>query len=321
MKNAILGTIANYHFNDIAPFALSLKNTGYTGELILFYRNVDQTTLEQLTSLGVTLIPFTDEFPYVTNPNWTQRGVVPAVFNRKLHVFSMRYIPYYLYLINCQETYDQLMLTDVRDVVFQKDPFAFPIDGQLCSFLEAENWPIEKSNFNGDEIRLGYGLEAYNQVKQELISCCGTTIEPASLIIKYLEQMISLILAGDGSLVLDQGTHNYILYTGLLGDAPIKHWKNHEGPVLTLGYEPKIYYDQNGTVTDKHGRVVNVVHQYDRHFWLAWRYYDWPSRRAFIKKWIKNNWFKKLNDRCSAFIKSKNPQLHHWLKKIKQKFS
>jgi hypothetical protein len=30
------------------------------------------------------------------------------------------------------------MLTNIRDVIFQKDPFTFSIDEKLCCFLERE---------------------------------------------------------------------------------------------------------------------------------------------------------------------------------------
>jgi hypothetical protein len=314
--NAIIGVIKNYKFEDLKPFVSSLRNTGYIGDILFLYQNIDLETQKQLLEYKVTLIPFTNTYPYVEEKYQKNLGTLPDEYHRDLHLFSMRYIPYYLYLKNCGKEYENIMVADIRDVLFQKDPFDFDINNNLCCFLESNQWPINKSEFNAFEIEVAFGKSELDKIGHQLISCCGTTVGPQHLIMKYLEKMIELILAGDGSIMMDQGTHNYIVWNHMVDN--IKFYKNHEGPILTVGYEKKLLKNKDGQVIDKTGRVVNVVHQYDRHFLFAQQFFPWPIKirdfRSLVRKKLLFNYYN-----LSKKIKERYPGLHSYMKYFKNK--
>ena len=318
MKNLIIGVIKNYNFRDVKPFVSTLMKTGYKGEVVFFCNNVSIESQDKLRKHGVTCINFGISYPYVEKQYSADIGILPKSFSKQLHLFSLRQILYYLYLNNCGKKYENIMLTDVRDVIFQKDPFDFIINGNLCCTLESEDWPISKSSFNATEIETVFGVEAYEKIKANLISNCGVTIGPSVLIMKYLEKMIDLILSGGGSTITDQGIHNYIMWNGMIPN--IKFLKNNEGPVLTLGYEKIVHRNKDKKIVDNKGNIINIIHQYDRHFNVAKDYYDWKLKIKYAILIIKNRYIKRINDSLSIKVKKVSPRTHASIKKIKHLF-
>src|SRR5439155_11579603 len=61
----------------------------------------------------------------------------------------------------------------------------------------------------------------------------------------------------------DQAAHNLLLHDGKL--EPTKRLRNFEGPILTVGSEPRYALDENDELVNRDGSVIAVVHQYDRH--------------------------------------------------------
>ncbi|MBV8885882.1 MAG: hypothetical protein JO235_18065 [Chroococcidiopsidaceae cyanobacterium CP_BM_RX_35] len=182
-----------------------------------------------------------------------------------LYTWCVRYPLYYLYLSEYGKSYSNVMLTDTRDVLFQKDPFSFNING-LCCFLEENDFTINSSSVNRGWIIEGFGENALREIGHYSISCSGTTIGTRSAIMQYLETMVDyLIQISSQSVGIDQGVHNYILRKNLIKD--VKFFENYHGPVLTmqLCQEKKFHFNQDGYITNEDGSIINVLHQYDRH--------------------------------------------------------
>ncbi len=290
--NAILGLIKNYDWIDLEPFVLSLKNTGYTGKIVFFYNNIDETTLKKLSDCGVELIEFIETFPYINGGNFKDTGILSKELVLEKNFFSFRYVIYYLFLRNSQEEYENIMLSDIRDVVFQKDPFDFDIDEKLCCFLEAEGWPIKKSEHNAVGILKSYSKEELDKIGNNLIACAGTIIGYAPEIKKYVDTLLREFIRIKSKNADDQFIFNYLIWNGMLSNLNI--FKNHYGPVLTLGYEKKVYTNKIGQITDRSGVVVNIIHQYDRHYLTQLKYGN------FIFKWRST--IKKIKTKLYTFI-------------------
>lgn len=265
---------------------------------------------------NIECIDFSEEYPYIIDEKYkSNMGFLPPKINRKLHLFSLRYILYYLYITNCGKIFDNIMVSDIRDVIFQKDPFDFSINGKLNCSIESEEWPIGRSEFNANEIRDAFGVDALDKLKDKLISNCGVTIGPKDLILSYISKMVELILAGTSSVIMDQGTHNYIVYNDYIKN--IVFIKNNNGPVLTLGYEKNVYRNKQNLITDKNGLVINIIHQYDRHYGVAKDYYSPQLRIKYLYRLIKSKYIKKSIDNTSSYLKTEYPIIHGLLKKIR----
>ena len=209
-----------------------------------------------------------------------------------------RYALIHGWLAACHSCDGPVLLTDFRDVFFQRSPFdGLTIDG-LQVFeehprLRTTNWLVD------------WPVQACTGLRLDKpMLCSGTTVGTRKAMLKYLRRMVHAFKAwgskpscrfatvGD-----DQSIHNYLYYTGEL---PFAHAVPHRtGIVNTVGYEgAQIYrrhvaehgghnnasglpYDgatsprwigMNSGLIDRQGFLTDidnatrsrVVHQYDR---------------------------------------------------------
>ena len=269
-KNLVLGAAAGYSWDDIKPFVLSLRASGYTGDLVLFRGRGNPWPGAVTDDYGVKVELFDEPYPYVTSMS-DSTGLLPARLPREPTVYVSRYILCYLYLRQHGHRYDRVMLADVRDMFFQRDPFDFPWHSDLCCFLEDDKVTIMESHANRRWVGAAAGEDTLQEIGDEIVSCSGLTTGTAAGVLRYLEQMVSLTIEAlsDEKVPLDklndQGLHNVLLYKGRLGN--VRLLTNETGPVLTLGYTAKgsVKRDSHGQFLIEGGDVANVLHQYDRH--------------------------------------------------------
>ena len=132
-KNLIIGIVKGYDFETIAPFILSLRKTNFKGDLVLFTSGIDKKTNNLLQKYGVKLIPFEKDYHYIKSPN---NHKLPKKCSSEMSPNCSRYVMYYLYLLKNKQKYSKIMLADVRDVIFQLNPFDFDFNKKLYFFLE-----------------------------------------------------------------------------------------------------------------------------------------------------------------------------------------
>lgn len=246
-SNLILGLAAGYHYGDVRPFLLSLEQSGFSGECVLF---VSDTTrdLERIGEHNVTIIPLE-----------RSEGLEHVPYN------ALRYFLYLDFLTDSETEYDRIFISDVRDVVFQRDPFDFPWESSICCTLEDQRMMLGTCPHNAHWIRAHQGADALVSVCGNSISCSGTTMADHSGMIGYLEVLTSRLLPFENVERMagyDQGVHNVLVHTGELGEMTLY---DNSGPILTLGYtkgEPVI--DDEGYVLNESGERAHIVHQYDR---------------------------------------------------------
>lgn len=247
-RNLILGLAAGYHYGDVRPFLASLDREAYAGDLVLF---VSETTrdIERIRAHGTELAPMT-----------RRPGLEDVPCN------GLRYFLYLDWLADCGREYDRILICDVRDVVFQADPFAFAWpDGVSCA-LEDPSATVGSCPFNARWVREHLGLDALSAIADRPVSCSGTTIADQGAMLDYLGRMTGLLVPptkGECMAGYDQGIHNHLIHTGRIPRLTL--FDNHDGPILTLAQtrgEPAV--SENGRILNAAGRVPPIVHQYDR---------------------------------------------------------
>ncbi len=300
-KNLILGLVKGYTFDKVKPFLISLKKTGFQGDVCLFVSDLSPETLAAMQEYGVKLQSFKEwylKIPLLKNGKliWKKINVyhrlvknysinrlnyrlVKTLLSGKnnsyeakanlavkfVDIMGIRYPLYYLYLRKYGHDYTNVMITDVRDVLFQRDPFDFDIGDNLCCFFEEEGKTLRTGGVNADWLRDGFGPHVLDAIGDRQISCAGTTVGSRSAMMEYLERMIdNTIELKCHTWGIDQGVHNYILHSGLVKN--VKFYENYRGPVLTMHFskDDKLRFDENGYIINEDGSVVHVLHQYDR---------------------------------------------------------
>ncbi len=295
-QNLILGLAEDMQWAELRPFVESLRTTSFEGEIRLFVAGLDLETSRRLQRHDVSLHRFrrirvvrNGRVFHAYDPPLrrfrskriarlyppTIRGLAllsSDSTSARAHLSAplsiphvSRYYHYYRYLSRRAEQYKNVMLTDVRDVFFQRDPFAFQIRDQVHCFLEFEGETLGSQSHNRAWLRGVYGENVLRQLADRPISCSGVTIGPTSGILEYLRAMVNALVSVPVQWAgVDQGVHNYVAYTGLAGD--VAFTPNRGGPVATLAVVPRADVDALMPEGLAH---VNVFHQYGHHPALA----------------------------------------------------
>lgn len=300
-SHLILGAAVGYSWGQIAPFVRSLRAGGCTAEVVLLVGRIDDATRLGFARYNITALPahhVTSRLPShlarkrynrrwlgwlhhslprligcSNSPTSVRNAFLARVASWFHHPACSRYFAYYRYLRPRVEHYDRVLTTDVRDVIFQSDPFAPEWRSESGSVFLEHSAILGSEPGNDQWIDSGFGPEGLAAVKGRRVTCSGLTLAPAPLMLSYLASMSrELALRTDrltGHDGVDQGVHNWLYWTGRLpGFAAVE---NFAGPVITLHGMPDdlVRINSSSYLTDAAGRIVPVLHQYDRHPKLA----------------------------------------------------
>ncbi len=264
MENLIL-SIVNKDYSDLDRFFLSLASADYRGHVCIFAGpNSDPALMAKLAAEGVEIIRFETTFPYVPDPHPANFKTLPP----NTILFNYRYFLFYDYLLKNPGRFANVLLTDIRDVAFQRDPFEIITADAL--YVALENSTIDGCGFTKSWIAAGYEPSVVEEVKAMTLSCSGTTLGPAPRVLQYLKKMVAEIpKVRDAHNCYCQGIHNVLLHTGQL--EPTVRLDNEGGLIMTVGghlsHEQlhSLRYDKQGYLLGKGSERAYIVHQFDRH--------------------------------------------------------
>lgn len=281
-KTLILGLLSGMSYEQTIPFFQSLEKVGYTGDTCVFVRALEPRLLSYLQEHRVNLVPFQNAY---LKPVWAHLSDIARPFLTPeqrirleeesalsyLHIACARFVYYRNYLRECGDAYDYVMLTDIRDVLFQADPFAFELPKGLGVFLEGDSKTLGTCATNAGWMREAFGDKVLKELSAQPISCAGTVLGTKKAVCDYLDSMVHWLCISKKRRAIDQAVHNYIINKIILSD--IVRFDNASGPVLTLQYvdTSEMRFDKTGLVINAQERVINTIHQYDRYPELAKR--------------------------------------------------
>jgi hypothetical protein len=259
-KNLILGILDNYSFHQIKFFFISLKQSGFTGDICMFTgANLTPRTIRLMKKYGAKTIPFSGLSSLPADNLAGQQFNFPQPIN----YFNFRHYLYYDFLQRNKDVYDYVLLTDVRDVYFQRDPFDFDKTTGLYCALEGKHKKLKDCSFNGRWLEFIYGKKGVEEVGENIISCAGTTWGDTEAMLDYLTKMLQKIeKLPDAKTAIDQAIHNYMIWKKMLPQ--VTFLNNDDGVILTLSYEKGYTIEADDKVRAANGRLVNVLHQFDR---------------------------------------------------------
>jgi hypothetical protein len=330
----VMGMATGLDIDDYRKFVGSLRKTGYEGNIILGVNaDTSKTILEYLSKRDVTtkfitysactFEPFYKTEKEIEEARETSEYKGLTKCTSAYPDVKVRWAKFPLgrdWLRECETCTGPVLITDVRDTIFQRDPFGagtpkvkglqvFEEHPEMTTEHWLVNWPVEQCK----------GLH----LKKPML-CSGTTVGTLSAMTKYLDEMYEEMKAWLAdpkcrlkTLADDQSIHNWLFYNGDLAEAvAIPH---REGIVNTVGYEgSKIFEDnvkqnkekglddsaandapfpgqtdrtwisteqfglttEDGEFTNADGTVSAVVHQYDR---LGLPFFTWMRNQGFAK--------------------------------------
>ncbi len=270
-KNLIIGIAANYNRFDIIVFIESVRKTGCLAEIVLFETNFTPDCYQYCTENNVTTVNINSAHPWFKEEHHLQQL-------RKLHSFvnfPAHFIRFFLIdsYLKCHNCYSNIIISDVRDVFFQEDPFKGPFNpNEIYCYLESEALTIAQEPINEAWVRNGYYEVGLMEIKDDFISCCGVVVGDSDAIRRYVKVMCDeferladakVEIGFDG--VMEQACHNYLLRKGKFN--PVNIVSDDAGLVSTLSYfKPisDIFINADKQITNLSGKIIPIIHQYDR---------------------------------------------------------
>ena len=246
----IFGCITKYSPDDIRPYVESIQQSGFDGDKVMLVYDVPQETISYLKSKG-----------------WDLYGA-----DLHQHIILQRFVDAYK-LLESYET-ETIIWTDVKDVIFQKDPTEWiekNMKGEILAFSECvkfkdDSWAV---------VNAGTSFPMEWEWLQNKTSYCAGTIVGKGYALKDLFIEIyrwSLTTANQGQLA-DQAAYNVLINLnhfkenvqfvnqeeGFVTQLGTVFIKGNELPILepTPIYKDTKFYNQTGD-------EFVIVHQYDR---------------------------------------------------------
>jgi hypothetical protein len=277
--NAVITACANYNSIDLEAFFQSLQRCVKNYKCIVFTHNLTKDTIQWLRDLGAELVPMQiggwqrgifNRFARFTDRNPLRYLPKEMAFELAFHtapIMSLRFLYYREWLSQRAGEYDKVFITDLKDVVFQDDPFSYLQQQEVQFFLESQEIGCA-NDVNSIWMDRIYSRQQSRGMLGKINSCAGTTLGSSRSILKYLEEMnrefinaIQTPKSGE-----DQAMHNMILRREH-ASFQRRAVPNAEGAVLTVLNTPESEYvlGADDLVRNKAGVVIPVLHTYDRY--------------------------------------------------------
>ena len=193
-RNLIIGFWSGLPFGELEPFLASLRNTGFDGDLCILVDNVTAETVRQLVAHGVVV-----------------ERLGQSAQSRMASQCSC-FFAYLDFLARHEDRYRHVMLADLRNVVFQSDPFAQPFPSDVV--FAHERCRLVDSAMNRRWVEQAYGRPVAENMRNCLVSHTGATFGTIGGVLKYLTAMTSELTSRPVAMEegIEQGVHNYVVH-------------------------------------------------------------------------------------------------------------
>jgi len=286
-RDLVLGCIQDYSWHQISPFVNSLLDTGFQGEICFLTRGLDAPTLAELTQRKITVRALTQKTStrpiHPRSRYWRKTRLAPPWFRRWLFkrycsLSSMRHFAYREFLQRHSAHYRQIMVIDVGDVVFQAGPFPDPPAEGLHCFEEWAARTLASEPCNAWWLNSLFGGEVLRELGAHPVLCAGSILGDPNSLLELFDKTTRVLPTV--RTILESGDQACLNLT-VRRELPQARIHKNGDTVLTMGILPEteIHLNSAGQVVNADGRIVPVLHQYNRHP-------AWQGKIAVLKKWL-----------------------------------
>lgn len=247
-SNLILTSMINYKWRDIEPFFSSLEKANLKNyECVIWVYNIDSYTRKKINKYA-KIIDIDINF-------------IKQMKKNNFFITEWRHLLYKDFLNSNKNKYNKVLLTDVKDVLFQKDIFSYDWKDDFLGVA------IEKQTYLEDDlgklwIERKYGIDTYNEFKNKNIICAGTIIGNTSILLDLLNLLCKQIFSGKYFKNQDQADMNYLIFKKIF-KYPLQKSNNTSGPIITIGTEKNVLI-KNNKILNYNNDIAYLVHQYNR---------------------------------------------------------
>lgn len=286
-KDLIVGVVDNYDWDKIKYWANSIEQSGFDGHKALIVYNMDKDTAQKLTQKNFMLIGCSQ---YDDEKGFTFTGNSNIMVDRFLHIEN------FLSMLDKPMDVDRVIITDVRDVVFQTNPTEW-LDVNFSQgfnlLVGSENMTYGNEPWGRNNITKAFGEYFFERKKDDPIFCAGViageleSIKDFCLNLWLICRGLNPYVEGGGgpdqaamNIMLDleayhfstfftNATHGWVLHSGTSMPA-IQAGSGGIGEAYRMNPNMKIDFveDMEYSVQDDaihiNDKRVTVLHQWDR---------------------------------------------------------
>lgn len=249
----IFGCITKYSPDDIRAYVESIEKSGFRGDKMMLVYDVPQKTIDYLKSFGWDLFGSTLEE----------------------HIIIQRFRDAYKLLENFQN--ETIIWTDVKDVIFQKDPTSW-IEKNMNKEILSLSECIKFKDDDWATVNAGTSFPIEWEWLQNKTSCCAGTIVGRGYALRdlFLEIYHWSKTGSNPGQLADQAAYNILINLNHFKEN-VQFVKQEEGLATQLGtvlikkeqfgdtlLEPTPIVTDDFVITNQKGEVFPIVHQYDR---------------------------------------------------------
>jgi hypothetical protein len=278
-KTLIIGAATNYTWEHLAPWVNSINESGFGGDAVVVATNITKGTIEKLNEEGINVSTY--------GRSDGEGGFIQVESVMAPHIERFFWI--WNYLNTTKVDYDYVVVTDTRDVIFQKNPESFmEIYCKVRPIIAcSEGLTVENEPWNWENINQTFGKFFAETLKDTLILNVGV-IAGRKDYVKDLMIMIFQMGLNRPIKIVDQAVFNFLInqepyksntyratnsdawaaqlgatiYALEAGSGDLGQFGNKEKYLKDyIGPQPKFV---NGEVVNHEGRPFFIVHQYDR---------------------------------------------------------
>ncbi len=235
-NNLILSAAIGYQWSDLKIFIKSLRKVSDNRVILIVAKSIDENTKKKFNHYNIE---------YFVNLKKINYGVAQERYEIYQHILK-----------KLKNKPKRILLTDSRDVVFQSNIFSHNFKKPLNFFLEEEK--ILNDPRNTRWIKRTVGTKEFEKIKNENISCSGTTLGNYEEIIKYINLMNKTLILFPYKRPLrhiiafkkkdtgyDQGIHNYLIHNNFFKEK--KCHENEYSKICTTAYMRKFSFNKKKT--------------------------------------------------------------------------
>jgi len=274
MRNLIIGCASNYDWSTLQYWCNSINQTGFDGDKVLVLMNCDKDTVVKVEQAGFKIIGFNKD----DDGNLVHDSKMPPHVERFLHIYE--------YLRKADD-YDYVVTTDVKDVIFQKDPCKwleeYDAGDHVDLFFSSESILYKNEPWGDQNLLETFGPYVHNIFKENEIYNVGVLAGRGFAMRSLMINIFSACM-GKPIPICDQSTFNFMISQSPYTNTS-EYFSSEDGWACQLGttadpakiqdFEPYLLEPspimENGLVRTSNGsKDFCIVHQYDRV--PAWRH-------------------------------------------------
>jgi hypothetical protein len=202
LKDVIIGGASNYDWKKLQYWINSIKKSGFTGDIVVCATNITGDTVKKLRENDIIIQAYGKP---------TEDGGFEHNSNNAPHVERFIYI--WDFLEKNKDKYHHAIVTDTRDVIFQKNPSEW-LDANLgltkSLVASSEGLAYKHEPWGNKNLLDTFGSYLYERYKDNIIynvgTIAGTIYEVSDLVLLLFQMSINRPIA-----IVDQAVYNFIV--------------------------------------------------------------------------------------------------------------